>query len=125
MENVVAKHKAHIIFTDEFLAYDESLSQTVWRRLLGIFYADTEIAPATQQTTETRQVGRCGNHKNVAYPCLHKHRQGVIDHRFVIDGQKLLAHPFGNRIKTRTGATGQNYSFHCWFYDYGCKDTKL
>ena len=36
MEDIVAKNQAHVVITNEFLSDDESLSQTIGRRLLSI-----------------------------------------------------------------------------------------
>ena len=38
---------------------------------------------------------------------------GLIYHRPIIDGQKLLADSLGNVVKTTTGAAGEDDAFHC------------
>ena len=38
---------------------------------------------------------------------------GIIHHRPIIDGQKLLADSLGNRVKTCAGAAGKDDAFHC------------
>ena len=48
----------------------------------------------------------------------HQHRDGVIHHRLVEDGNELLAHTLGDGVKSGTGASGENYSFHIIDYKY-------
>ncbi len=35
-----------------------------------------------------------------------------MDHRLVVDGEKLLADPFGDRPQPRAGSPGQNDALH-------------
>ncbi len=42
----------------------------------------------------------------------HEHRQRVVDHRLVVDGQKLLARHGGQRVQPRARAARQHYSLH-------------
>lgn len=44
--------------------------------------------------------------------CQHQPAAGLIYHRPIIDGQKLLADSLGNRVKTRAGAAGEDEAFH-------------
>ena len=42
----------------------------------------------------------------------HEHGHRIIDHRFVINGQELLGHSFGDGIKPGAAAAGEDDSFH-------------
>ena len=50
---------------------------------------------------------------NIPDSCQHQHTDGVIHHRFVVDGQQLFANTLGNRVVARAGPSGENYSFYC------------
>ena len=42
----------------------------------------------------------------------HQHRQRVVDHRLVVDGQQLLRRGERDRMQTRAGAAGEDDAFH-------------
>ena len=42
----------------------------------------------------------------------HQPAAGLIHHRPIIDGQKLLADSLGNGVKTCAGAAGEDEAFH-------------
>ena len=46
-------------------------------------------------------------------PRSHQPADGLIHHRPIINGQKLLADTLGNRVKTCAGAAGEDEAFHC------------
>lgn len=50
--------------------------------------------------------------QNLADPCQHQHRQGIIDHGLVIDRHELFAHNPGTRMQTGASATGKDNGFH-------------
>ena len=53
-----------------------------------------------------------GNDEYLANACEHKHRNGIIHHRFVENGEQLFAHSFGDGIEARAASSGQYDSFH-------------
>src|SRR5262249_44680724 len=48
----------------------------------------------------------------IADSCQHENRQWVVDHRFVVDCQKLLVDGERRRIKPGARATGENDALH-------------
>ena len=56
MENVVAKHEAGRVITNEILANDKGLCQTVGRGLFGIGEIHSKIRAVAQQALESRKV---------------------------------------------------------------------
>ena len=50
----------------------------------------------------------CGDDQHLADPCQHQSADRVVDHWFVVDGQKLLAHSLRDRVETRATSTSQN-----------------
>ncbi|MDT4878844.1 hypothetical protein FQZ97_1144760 [compost metagenome] len=112
MEDVVAEDQAHGVFADKRLADQEGLGQAVRRWLFGIVEAHAELAAIAEHLLELRQVVRGGDDQDVADAGKHQHRNRVVDHRFVVDRQQLLGHAEGDRVQPRTGAAGEDDSFH-------------
>ncbi len=98
MEYIVTQNETCTVVSDEVLADDESLCETVWRRLLRIFETHSEIGAVTEQTLESRKILRCGYDEDIPYSRQHEGGNGVVDHRLVVDGQQLLAYPLCNRV---------------------------
>ena len=73
---------------------------------------DARLIAVAQKMLKPRCIFRCGDDQNIPYAGQHKHRDGVVDHRFVKNGNELFADAFGNGIKACAGATGQDNSFH-------------
>ena len=112
MKDVVPEHKAGAIVSDELLADDEGLGQAVRRRLFGVLETDAIVRTVPEQAAEARQVLRCRNNQNLPDAGLEQDGHRIIDHRLVIDGQKLLGNPFGDGVKTGSGSSGKYDSFH-------------
>ena len=106
MEDVVSEYQAGGIVADEFLADDEGLCQTVGTGLFGIFEPYSVIASVAQQTLEPGEVMGRGDDEYLADAGQHQHRDGVIDHGFVKDGEHLLAHPLCYGIEAGSAASG-------------------
>ena len=70
------------------------------------------VAAITQESFESRQVVRSRYDEYLFDACQHKYTDGVIDHRFVEDGQQLFADTFCYRIETSAGPARKNYAFH-------------
>ncbi len=112
VKNIVTEHKADTIVANKLLADDKGLSQTVGRGLLGIGEPYTEVGAIAKQSAKARQISRRGYNEDISDSGQHEYRNRVIYNRLVVDGKQLLAHPFGNGIEPRAGASGQNDSFH-------------
>ena len=112
VEDVVAKHKAHIIVADKLLANDERLRKSVGRRLHCKCEVHAYLLAVAKESAERRSVLRSGDYENVAYSGKHKHRYWVIHHRLVVDGDKLLRCSLCAGIKACARASCQYYSFH-------------
>ena len=70
------------------------------RWLYLIAEAHSKATPIAEEPLERRHVFRGGNYQNVPDSGMHQHGDRVINHRFVKDGQKLLAHSLCNWIKS-------------------------
>ncbi len=89
-KDVVAEHHGNGIISDELLADDEGLRQSVraWLYLVGKLY--TELMAVAEQSLETRGVLRGGDDQDITDACVHQNGQRIVDHRLVIDREKLF-----------------------------------
>ena len=98
MKNVVAQNQACAVVTNEILANDKGLCQTIRAGLLGIFEVYSDVTAIAQETTETGKVVWRRDNENLTNACLHECRDGVVDHRLVKNRNQLLADTFRNGV---------------------------
>ena len=89
-KDVVSQHHSHRIGTDKVGTNDKGLCQSIRRRLNRIGQIHTKLVSIPQQILETRSILRCGNNQNIADASVHQNGHRIIDHRFVVDWQKLF-----------------------------------
>src|SRR5262249_20286030 len=97
---------------DEIRADDEGFRQTIGLRLHRIGEANAPLRAVLQERAKERLLGGRRDHQDLANAREHQRRQRVINHRLVIDRQKLLADRLRERIKTRSTAAGENDPLH-------------
>lgn len=98
VEDVVAQDEADRVAADERFSQDEGLGQAVRRGLNDVGEANAEFGAVSQQAFEgVLLVGR-GDDENVLNARQHKDAQGIVDHRFVVDGKKLLRDGLCDRV---------------------------
>jgi hypothetical protein len=66
----------------------------------------TELRAVSQTAAVALYIGGSGDDHNVTDPCPKKDRQGIVNHRLVINRQEGLGNGFGHRIQTATFAAG-------------------
>lgn len=93
VEYVVAKHQTRRVVADKLASDDKCLCKPVGRRLDGVGEVDPVVRPVAEQLAEHREVSRRGDNQDVAYPCKHQRRDGVIHHRLVKHGSICLLTP--------------------------------
>src|SRR5437762_1575540 len=64
-----------------------------------------------EQTAKERLIVRSGDDQDVCDPREHQCRQRVIDHRLVVNGEKLLRNDRRDRMQSRARSAGENDSF--------------
>ena len=112
VEDVVAQHEAGAVVADELLADDEGLREAVGGGLLGVFEVDAVVGAVAQEAFEAGEVVGGGDDEDVADTREHQGRDGVIDHRLVVDGEQLFADALGDGVQSCAGPSGENDSFH-------------
>lgn len=112
VENVVSEDKGAALARDEFLADDKCLGKTIGTGLFRIGDRGSKARSIAQQAAVEGEVVRCGNQEDFADSGQHEDGKRVVDHRFVIDRQQLLADGHGNRVETGAGAASEEDAFH-------------
>ena len=88
------------------------MGQAVRGRLFRVLQADSIIRAVAKQATEARKVLRCRDQQDFPEPRQHQNRQRIIDHRLVVNGQKLFAYSLRDRVQTRASTPRQYDAFH-------------
>src|SRR5471030_3394497 len=102
VENIVAEDQCAGIATNELLANDERLRQSVRRWLHRVLDVHAPPAAITEHRFKTRRILRCRYDQHVANPRDHQRGERVVDHRFVVHGQQLLRDNMSDRVEPRT-----------------------
>ncbi len=90
IEEIVTENQADLIAIKELARNQNGAGNAVRFFLLGIGELDAPLRSASQQGFELREIFGSGNNENVTNAGKHQHRQRIIHHRLVIDGQELL-----------------------------------
>ena len=53
-----------------------------------------------------------GDDEDIPDSGLHEGGDGIVDHRFVEDGEQLFAHSLRDGVETGTGTSGEDDAFH-------------
>ena len=112
IEDVISQDQTGVIVANEVASYDECLGQAVGTGLFSILQPDAVVASVAQQTLEHGQVLRGGDDEDVSDAGQHQYRDGVVHHRFVVDGYQLFADAFCYGIEACSAASGQYNAFH-------------
>ena len=97
---------------DEFFADDEGFGQAVGGLLDGVAEVHPQLAAVSQNVLENRDILGGGDDEDIPDACQHQGGQGIVYHRFVVDGQGLFGYALGNGVETRAGTSGQDDAFH-------------
>ena len=116
VEDVVAQDQCTGLSGDELLADDEGLGEAVGHGLDGVGEFNSPILAIAEQTAEHLLLVGRGDDEDVADPRQHQRGERVVDHRFVVNRQKLLADPAGDGPKAGARAPGQDdaFRYHGW-----------
>ena len=112
VEDVVAQDQGAGLAARKVVSDDEGLRQAVGFGLLGVGEAHSEVRAVAQEPLEVGQVLWCGDDQDVPDARQHEGGERVVDHRLVVDGQKLLARHARQRVQAGAGAPGENDALH-------------
>ena len=82
-KDIISQNHCHRITSDEVLADNKCLCQTIRTWLYGIRKFNTKLMTVSKQFFESRCVLRCGNDQNLTDTCIHQYRHGIVDHWFI------------------------------------------
>src|SRR5271165_5335451 len=116
VEDVISQDQGDVVHTDELPANEKCLGQSTGTRLHGVPDGKADLSSIPQDPLKILDVVWRGYQENLADAGKHQRREGIVNHRLVVDGQQLLADRPGNRIEPRSRTTGQYYAFakHDW-----------
>src|SRR5689334_22497448 len=105
-KEIVAQDERAARASDEVAADDEGVRQSS-RLLLGrVVESKAPPASIAKKIAELRLILWSGDDEDVANARQHEGAQRVVDHRLVVDGQKLLGRDKRYWIETRTLSAG-------------------
>ena len=107
-EDVVAEDHHARLAGQERLAEHESVRQTRRLRLSGVAKLEPDLRAIAEQPLERRLVLGRRDDQDLAHPGQHEHRERVIDHRLVVDRQKLLGDRERQRMQPRARPAGED-----------------
>src|SRR5208282_2143676 len=116
VEDVISQDQGDVVLTDELPANEKCLGQSTGTRLHGVPDGKADLSSIPQDPLKILDIVWRGYQENLANAGKHQRREGIVNHRLVVDRQELLADGSGNRIEPRTRTTGQNDAFakHAW-----------
>ena len=112
VEQVVAQTEGNGGRADEIPADDERLSQTLGPRLYRVCQFKPKLGPVSEEPAVGGEIFRRGYDQDFPNPRQHQCRQGIVDHRLVVDGEQMLADGIGDRIKAGAAPARQDDSLH-------------
>ena len=110
VEDVVSQHQGRRLVLQEVSGDEKGLGYAFRTWLHRILEAQAPLAAVPQQPLEGGPVPGGGDHQDVSNPGLHEGRQGIVDHRLVVDREKLLADGPSHGSQAGARASGQNDS---------------
>ena len=102
--------KATWLLADELPSDGERLGEALRLGLDGVGDRDAQAAAVVEEPLVAADVLRRRDQQDVADARQHEHRERIVDHRLVVDGQQLLADGPGDRIEPRARSAGENDS---------------
>ena len=100
IEYIVAKYHRTGIISNKVLANEKSLRQAIRTRLYCIGQVNAKLRAIAKQFFKARCIIRRRNNQDILNACQHQCRQRIINHRFIINRQQLLACYLRQRIKS-------------------------
>src|SRR4029078_9364067 len=107
IEQIVSEDQAGRPSLQEFAGHENGARNPVGLWLLGIRKLQAPLRALAKESTKSGQIIRRGNDQDVTYAGEHQHRQGIIHHRLVVQGQELLRYGFRDWMKPRGPAAGE------------------
>ncbi len=111
-EDVVAQDQAHRALAQEVLADEKGLGDAARAGLHLVRQRQSQVAAVGQQLFDPRRVAGRADDQDVADAGEHQHRKRVVNDRFIINGQQLLADRARQRVQPAAAAPGEQDGLH-------------
>ncbi len=112
VKDVVAEDEAAAFAGEEFFADEEGLGEAVGGWLHGVLEGDAPLLSGAEKLAEARGVFGGGDDEDLADAREEQHRERVVDHRLVVDGEELLGDRLGDWMEPGAGAACEDDSLH-------------
>jgi len=100
VEDVVAEDEGGGVGADEVFADDESLREPIRRWLGGVLEIDSPLGAVAEESLERFLFVGSGDNEDVFDPCEKEDAEGVVDHRFAVNRDELLADAAGDGMES-------------------------
>ena len=107
-----AQRETDAVIPDEAAADAESVRDAALYLLLLVGDIHAEILAVAEQVHKGLHLARRRDDQDVTDPTVDQQRQGIIDHRLVINGDQRFADRNGRGVKTGASSCGKNDSLH-------------
>src|SRR5437868_12265569 len=105
VENIVAENKRRWTALNKFGSYHEGLCQAIGTSLTGVGKSHAQLFTASQQGLEAGQVMWRRNNQDIPNAGQHKGSERIIDHRLVVNWQKLFRSRHRHRVQASTASS--------------------
>jgi hypothetical protein len=112
VEDVVAEDEADLVGADEGAPDHEGVGEPARVRLNRIGETKPELGAVAEELLEKLLIVRRGDDQDVRDAGQHQRGQRIVDHRLVVDGQKLLRDHERDRMQARAGSARQDDALH-------------
>src|SRR2546423_823622 len=113
LDDVVAEDDADRLAVGERLAQGERRGDAALALLVRVVdVLEAEVAPVLEELEEVARGVSARDDHDVFYPCVDERLHGVVDHRLVVDGQKVFVRHRRQRAQSRPQPSGQYNAFH-------------
>src|SRR5262245_33513290 len=111
VKDVVSKNETRGRVPEEMSSNQESLCKAARRRLGGIVEIDSPLLSVSKKAAKQGQVLWSGDNQNFPYSRQHQCGERIVNHRLVINREKLFRHSQCHWVKPCAAAAGQDDTF--------------
>ena len=112
VEDVVAERQRDRRLPNKITAYQERLGEPFGTLLYCVVDVQAEMAAVLEEPPESVDVRWRRDQQDFPDPRQHERRQRVVDHRLVVNREKLLGNNKGQRVEAGAGPAGKENPLH-------------
>src|SRR5690554_3523697 len=99
VEDIVSENQRGGMPLEEGLGNEERFGEPAWVSLLCVAELHAPLLSASEESPKKHLLMRRRDDQDLANSRLEQRRKGIVDHRFIVDREQLLAHSAGERMK--------------------------